>query len=61
VPTLLLHGFLVSKVEAIVEEVDETSVRLTQAIASLGGGAARGDEPGRPKSRTMTLLEKQRV
>jgi len=32
VPTLLIHGFLVSKVEAIVEEVDETSVKLIQAI-----------------------------
>jgi biopolymer transport protein ExbB/TolQ len=33
VPTLLIHGFLVSKVEAIVEEVDETSVRLIQALS----------------------------
>jgi biopolymer transport protein ExbB/TolQ len=65
VPTLLLHGFLVSKVEAIVEEVDQTSVRLVQALVSRGPGArdlaATAEESGKPKSRTMTLLEKQRV
>jgi len=32
VPTLLIHGFLVSKVEAIIESVDEASVRLIRAL-----------------------------
>ena len=32
VPTLLIHGFLVSKVEAIVDAVDETSIRLIRAM-----------------------------
>ncbi len=32
VPTLLIHGFLVSKVEGIVENIDETSVRLIEAV-----------------------------
>jgi biopolymer transport protein ExbB/TolQ len=35
VPTLLVHGFLVSKVEAIIENVDEASIRI---IRSLSGG-----------------------
>lgn len=56
VPTLLLHGFLTSKVESVVDAVDETSVRLIQAM--------RGKAPastGAPKSKTMSLLEKQGV
>lgn len=35
VPTLVVHGFLVSKVEAIIENVDEASIRI---IRSLNGG-----------------------
>jgi biopolymer transport protein ExbB/TolQ len=38
VPTLLIHGFLVSKVEAIVEGVDEASIRIIRAMH--GGDAA---------------------
>ncbi|RKZ09870.1 MotA/TolQ/ExbB proton channel family protein [bacterium] len=38
VPTLLIHGFLVSKVEAIVESVDEASIRIIRAMS--GGDAA---------------------
>jgi biopolymer transport protein ExbB/TolQ len=38
VPTLLIHGFLVSKVEAIIESVDEASVRIIRALN--GGNAA---------------------
>jgi len=38
VPTLLIHGFLVSKVEAIVESVDEATVRIIRALN--GGNAA---------------------
>ena len=57
VPTLLLHGFLASKVEAVVESVDETAVRLIQTIVSKSGGA--GAAPA--KSRTMQALEKQGV
>jgi biopolymer transport protein ExbB len=33
VPTLLIHSFLVSKVEGIVENIDETSVRLIEAVS----------------------------
>ena len=66
VPTLLLHGFLVSKVEAVVEAVDETSVRLIQALSALGAsssGKAANPAPAsnRPKSKTMSLLEEQGV
>ena len=60
VPTLLLHGFLVSKVEAIVEMVDESSVRLIQAIAK-GDSRATKSGAGAQKSKTMSLLEKQEV
>jgi biopolymer transport protein ExbB len=57
VPTLLLHSFLAAKVEAVVESVDETSVRLIQAI--VGKAAAAPATPG--KSRTAQALEKQGV
>jgi len=33
VPTLLLHGFLASKVEAVADSIDEASVRLIQTIS----------------------------
>lgn len=36
VPTLLIHGFLVSKVEAIVENVDEASIRIIRAMSGDG-------------------------
>jgi len=66
VPTLLLHGFLVSKVEAIVEEVDQISVRLVQALCSRAGGEretvrSAAGSGGKPKSKTMTLLEQQQA
>lgn len=32
IPTLLAHSFLVGKVESIVEQVEETTARVTQAI-----------------------------
>jgi biopolymer transport protein ExbB/TolQ len=32
VPTLVLHGFLVGKVEGIIEQVDEVSIRLIGAM-----------------------------
>jgi biopolymer transport protein ExbB/TolQ len=32
VPTLLIHGFLVNRVESIVEQVDEISIRLIRAL-----------------------------
>ncbi len=38
VPSLLAHGFLASRVDVIVEEVDETSARLIQALVRSGGG-----------------------
>jgi biopolymer transport protein ExbB len=33
VPTLIAHGFLVSTVERVVEQVDEVSIRLTRALS----------------------------
>jgi len=59
VPTLLLHGFLVSKVEAIVEAVDETSVRLVQALS--GRQPARHKEAAGKdaRSKMSSLLEQQ--
>jgi len=57
VPTLLLHGFLVSKVEAIVEAVDETSVHLIQALTGKNQGSQSG--PSSAQSKTMAMLEKQ--
>ncbi len=35
VPTLLMHSFLVSKVEGIVENIDEASVRLIDAMRKV--------------------------
>lgn len=40
VPTLLLHGFLVSKVEAVVEAVDAASVRIIDALSRRSARAA---------------------
>lgn len=40
VPTLLLHGFLVSKVEAVVEAVDQTTVRVIDALSRRSARAA---------------------
>jgi biopolymer transport protein ExbB/TolQ len=40
VPTLLLHGFLVSKVEAVVEAVDQTSVRVIDVLSRRSARAA---------------------
>jgi biopolymer transport protein ExbB len=57
VPTLLLHGFLASKVEAVVESVDETAVRLIQTI--VGKSGTGNAAPAR--SRTAQALEKQGV
>lgn len=62
VPTLLLHGFLVSKVEALVEDVDEASVRIIQAITGKRGtGAGRASAQQPAKSKTMSMLEKQQA
>jgi len=55
VPTLLLHGFLVSKVEAVVEAVDETSVHLIKAIT--GKSQASQSSPSGTQSKTMAMLE----
>jgi len=41
VPTLLVHGFLVSKVEHIVDSIDEASARLIDAISRRGPSAVR--------------------
>lgn len=61
VPTLLLHGFLVSKVEAVVEAVDETSVRLIQALAGRSGGGTADRKSSAGRSKMTDLLEKQGV
>ncbi len=62
VPTLLLHGFLVSRVESIVENIDETSVRLIQLVAGKQAADAGNSEnkTGR-KQKFRDLLEKQSV
>ena len=43
VPTLLIHGWLVGLVEGIAEQVDEMSIRLSQAMArrSAAAGASQ--------------------
>jgi biopolymer transport protein ExbB/TolQ len=58
VPTLLIHGFLVSKVESVVERADEAAVRL---IPTLCGKRAAGGKGDGPKSRMAGLLETQEV
>jgi len=40
IPTLLLQGMLVGIVEGVAEQVDETSIRLTNALAQRSGVAA---------------------
>lgn len=40
VPTLILHSFLVSKVENIVENIDEASVRVIDAMTRRGAHSA---------------------
>lgn len=40
VPTLLAHGFLSSRVEVLVDEADEMSVRLIQTLVSRRGGTS---------------------
>jgi len=40
VPTLILHSFLVSKVEGVVESIDEASVRLIDAVTRKGSANA---------------------
>ncbi len=40
VPTLILHSFLVSKVEGVVECIDEASVRLIDAVTRKGSANA---------------------
>lgn len=39
VPTLLVHGFLNSRIEVLADEADEMSVRLVQALVSRRGGS----------------------
>jgi len=47
VPALMVHGFLVSRVEAIAEQVDEICVRLVRAMVQAGGQApAHAAHPG---------------
>jgi len=41
VPTLLLHGWLVGLVEGIAVQVDEVSIRLSQALARAGARAGQ--------------------
>lgn len=61
VPTLLVHGFLVSKVEAVVEAVDSTSVRLIGALAGRSSGGSADKSSGSNRTRMNSLLEKQGV
>lgn len=40
VPTLLVHGWLVSMVESVVEQVDEVAVRVGRALSAVANSAA---------------------
>lgn len=40
IPTLMIQGWLNSRVEDIAQDVDELSIRLSQAMARIGSGAA---------------------
>jgi biopolymer transport protein ExbB len=40
IPTLMIQGWLNSRVEDIAQDVDEVSVRLSQAMAKSGSGAS---------------------
>lgn len=51
IPTLLLQGFLVGMVEEVAEQVDEVSIRLSQALATAVHGTGQvlpmhGQKPG---------------
>lgn len=45
VPTLLMHGFLVGKVEGVVEQVDEVAVKLMRAVSHPVTSAAQAQRP----------------
>lgn len=40
IPTLILQGILVGMVERVAEQVDETAIRLAQAMCAPSGGAS---------------------
>jgi biopolymer transport protein ExbB len=40
IPTLMIQGWLNTRVEGIAQDVDEISVRLSKAMAKLGGATA---------------------
>jgi hypothetical protein len=42
IPTLVIQGFLVGKVERIAEQVDEMSIRLGQALLHMPAGRGAG-------------------
>jgi biopolymer transport protein ExbB/TolQ len=44
VPAMLAHGFLVSRVDAVVEQVDETSVRLIKALCRRKSGTPSAEK-----------------
>ena len=39
IPTLLLHTFLVGRVETVIDQVEETSARVIQAMGRAGRAA----------------------
>jgi biopolymer transport protein ExbB/TolQ len=48
VPALMVHGFLVARVEAIAEQVDEVCVRLVRAMVQGGSAPAQGGQHAQP-------------
>jgi len=60
VPTLLLHGFLVNRLESIVEQVDEISIRLIRAM-TRGGGGSGGVPAGAPQAQRQATPPQQQA
>jgi biopolymer transport protein ExbB/TolQ len=48
VPALMVHGFLVARVEAIAEQVDEVCVRLVRAMVQGGSAPAQAAQQAQP-------------
>lgn len=53
VPTLLLHGWLVSMVETVVEQVDEVTVRVSRALGAASPATAA--RPAAPAAQVVPM------
>ena len=49
VPAMLVHGFLVGRVESIAEQVDEVCVRLVRSMLQGGAGAGSAQAGAQPE------------